>query len=440
MDESSPVVRPMNAAARAAALRAKMAGASIKVPRSAIASGQPPTYLATLDKFTETTSKWLQHLEHLREVALKQQKRVRVDDSAASHDRVHKTPFNKIASARKKQAEDVVMKDAPRNDDDSGKSVGSNDRIRPSTPTQMPRLTDTPEYTMRDRTPVLPPSGPTSPPARKLDEMDIRSPPANAVNIADVMESESTLPAISQAPSLPSAQDTQTTVGPLYLPAASLQPVVNVVAPPPILMTPPATALGDAVPNSSIREQMAASASPMIIAPTPVPLPTPPAENCLRVDAGNKLSDALPTSANKKRRLSSKTILESLMEKKAANPIWYDGAVQKLFHEMVFDMSHQIQSMKRESRIVMFARDPACRNVLNNVDNTLQKCLRTVELASFLFLKGKPDLNQVDTLTTDIKAARDEANEFKKSGWTMAGGSEEEESSDDWDDDDDGSE
>ncbi|KAK6350327.1 hypothetical protein TWF696_006559 [Orbilia brochopaga] len=414
-----PQVRPMNAAARAAALRAKMAGASIRMPRPSLAPGQTPTYIATLDKFTDTTEKWLQNLEHLRDVALKQQKRARVDDPAASHER-----------------------DAPRNDDDSGKSVGSNDRIRPSTPKQISRLADTPDFTMRDHTPVLPPSGPTSPPARKLDEMDIRSPPANAVNIADLMESESTVPATSQAPSQPSTKDTQPTAveQPVQLQSAIQQPIVNVFAPPPILMTPPATAPGDGAGDSSALEKVSASATPIILAPTPVPLPTPPAENCLRVDAGVKLSDALPTSANKKRRLSSKTILESLMEKKAANPIWYDGAVQKLFHEMVFEMSHQIQSMKRESRIVMFARDPSCRNVLNNVDNMLQKSLRTVELASFLFLKGKPDINQVDTLTTDLKAARDEANEFKKSGWTMTGGSEEEESSDDWDDDDDGSE
>ncbi|KAJ6262084.1 hypothetical protein Dda_2889 [Drechslerella dactyloides] len=441
MDESAQV-RPISAAARAAALRAKMAGASIRIPRSTLGTDpatSQPTYLVTLDKFTSATEKWLENLEHLREVALKQQKRGRVDDPASSHERVHKTPCNKIASARKKQAEDVVMKDAPCNDDDSGKSVGSNDRIRPSTPTHTPRMADPPEFTMRDHTPTLP----TSPPVRKLDEMDIRSPPANAVNIADVMEAESTVPAISQAPTQPSAQDDQPTTTSSLQPQISIQPpTVQVFSPPPILMTPPATSSGDVV-DYSLKEQAPAPnalALPTIVSPMPVPLPTPPSENCLRIESSVKLTDALPTSSTKKRRLSSKTILESLMEKKAANPIWYDGAVQKLFHDMVFEMSHQIQSMKRESRIVMFARDPSCRNVLNNVDSMLQKSLRTVELSSFLFLKGKPDLSRVDTLTADLKKAREEVNEFRKSGWTMTGGSEEEDSSEGWDDDDDGSE
>ncbi|EWC48693.1 hypothetical protein DRE_01915 [Drechslerella stenobrocha 248] len=428
MDRPSQA-RPMSAAARAAVMRAKMAG--MKLPRSsttASSSSEPaqPTYLIALEKFTTAADKWLVDIEHLREVALKHQKRGRACDPASSHERVHKTPFHKIA-ARKTQAEDVVMKGGPHKDGDSGKSVSSNDRIRPTTPTKLPKLSEPSEpreSSAQGHTPIYP----ASPPARKFDEMDIQSPPEYIPNIADAMETDPAfpqtvlpLPEISVKEIVPAvAATTQTTAN---TSTASVQPL-----PPPSIS--PITPAGDITPSTN--QPVSALGSPAVTAPTSA------SEPYLKIDAGVKLTDALPTSSTKKRRLSSKTILESLMEKKAANPIWYDGTVQKLFHDIVFEMSHQIQSVKREARIVMFAKDPTCRNVLVNIDNMLQKSLRVIEVASFLFLKGRSDLSQVEALCADLKASRAEVVEFQKSGWSMAANDDEDSDSYDEDDDDEG--
>ncbi|KAF3905188.1 hypothetical protein AA313_de0207843 [Arthrobotrys entomopaga] len=423
--EGITYTRPMpTAAARAAALRAKMAGAGYKLPGSAAAAmsrGPPanPTYLVALDKFTSVTEKWLESIEQLRESAQKQQlRRVRPDDPAASGDeRVHKTPRYKLLAARKK-AEDVMMKEASRvldDDDDSGKSVGSNDRIRPSTPPNLPKI-------------VLPPATVTSKPTAPISTPRI----PDAVDGKDEAKKPDTF--------LPTASSTTTTPAPpssdfitqgvvpttlLFRPPVTAQTSVASIPPtPPVLTNPPLATPGE---TSRAAEPMIVSVPPTIVAPIPRSIS---AENGSNIDTSVKSVDALSTSSAKKRRLSSKTILESLMEKKARNAIWYDGATQKVFHDMVFEMSQQIQSMKREGRIVMFAKDPACRNLLVGLDNMLQKSLRIVEMSSFLFLKGKADINQVDTLKTDLTKSLKDIVEFKKSGWTMA-------NNDDDDDDDD---
>ncbi|KAF3903000.1 hypothetical protein ABW20_dc0107377 [Dactylellina cionopaga] len=428
--------RPMSAAARAAALRAKMAGADIKLPSSSLRSPSSgrPTYFVALDKLESTTEKWLESIEQLKEAALKQQKRLRPEDPSSSDERVHKTPIYKLA-ARKKLAEDVMMKEASCiADNDSGKSVGSNERIRPSTPTNFLKPAQQPPRPVSE---ASNPIGPVSPPARKLDELDIQS---QRHNITDVMK-----PTSSAAPQMLSlsleanmnfnAQDSIPTVR-LFRPPATAHTSIAALPPtPPTLMTPAVTP-GE---TNSMKEPVLTATPASIVAPTslPIPLPTPPSDSSMNIDTSVKSVDALSTSSAKKRRLSSKTILESLIEKKARNPIWYDGAIQKVFHDLVFEMSQQIQSMKREGRIVMFAKDQACRTLLTDLDNMLQKSLRTVEISSFLFLKGKPDLNQVEILKTDLQGAQKNIDEFKKSGWTMGSGDED---SDSDNDDDDGSE
>ncbi|KAK6512000.1 hypothetical protein TWF481_000897 [Arthrobotrys musiformis] len=418
MEGISSYGRPMSAAARAAALRVKMAGAGVRVtgsaPGAAPAALSGPTYMAALDKLTTTTEKWLASIEKLRDAAVKQQKRAKPDDPASSDER---------------EASRILA------EDDSGKSVGSNERIRPSTPTNMPKIVEPPSDpnpAPRPRKLETTAPGPLSPPARKLDNLDIQSPPADVdVEVPDVMNVDSSTPTIPQTvtPALesPSAG--------LFQPPATTQTSVASTPPttttktPHTLVTPPLATAGE-VPSA--KEPVLTTASIDIVAPTPLPLPlrTKPSANSLKADTSVKSPDALSTSAAKKRRLSSKTILESLMEKKSRNPIWYDGEIQKIFTDMVFEMSQQIQSMKRESRIVMFAKDPACRNLLVNLDNMLQKCLRTVEISSFLFLKGKPDVNQVEILKVDLQKSLKDVEEFKGSGWTMSG-------NDDDDDDDD---
>ncbi|KAF3162768.1 hypothetical protein TWF106_002398 [Orbilia oligospora] len=437
MEGISSYGRPMSAAARAAAMRVKMAGAGVRVtgslPGAAPSSLTGPTYLAALEKLTTTTEKWLESIEKLREAAVKQQKRAKPEDPASCDERVHKTPLYKLA-ARKKQAEDVVMKEASRilAEDDSGKSVGSNERIRPSTPTNMPKIVEPPSEPV-SRLPGIKLSGPVSPPARKLDNLDIKSqsqPPKP--ELADPMNVDSSAPNVPRivAPALDSPS-----TGLFRPPVTTAQTsVVSIPSTtPPTLVTPPPLATTGEV-HLTKDPVLTAAVSSDIAAPVPLPLPlrTKPSANSLKTDTSVKSSDALSTSAAKKRRLSAKTILESLMEKKSRNPIWYDGEIQKIFTDMVFEMSQQIQSMKREGRIVMFAKDPACRNLLVSMDNMLQKSLRIVEVSSFLFLKGKPDVNQVETLKTDLQKSLKAVEEFKNSGWTMSG-------NDDDDDDDDDS-
>ncbi|KAF3078418.1 hypothetical protein TWF102_006305 [Orbilia oligospora] len=437
MEGISSYGRPMSAAARAAAMRVKMAGAGVRVtgslPHAGPSSLTGPTYLAALEKLTTTTEKWLESIEKLREAAVKQQKRAKPEDPASSDERVHKTPLYKLA-ARKKQAEDVVMKEASRilAEDDSGKSVGSNERIRPSTPTNMPKIVEPPSD--------IKSSGLISPPARKLDNLDIQSQPQPQPqpqppkpDLADVMNVDSSAPNVPRivAPALDSPS-----TGLFRPPVTTAQTSVASIpsTTPPTLVTPPPSATAGEV-HLTKDPVLTAAVSSDIAAPVPLPLPlrTKPSANSLKTDTSVKSSDALSTSAAKKRRLSAKTILESLMEKKSRNPIWYDGEIQKIFTDMVFEMSQQIQSMKREGRIVMFAKDPACRNLLVSMDNMLQKSLRIVEVSSFLFLKGKPDVTQVETLKTDLQKSLKAVEEFKNSGWTMSG-------NDDDDDDDSDSE
>lgn len=405
----------MSAAARAAALRAKMAGAGIRVPSSlpgiGPSSSADPTYLAALEKLTTTTEKWLESIEKLRESALKQQKRVKPEDPASSDER---------------EASRVLA------DDDSGKSVGSNERIRPSTPTNLPRIVEPrSDLVVRDlkmKAPV-----PFSP-ARRLDNADTQS---SKANVTDAMNIDSSAPAIPKTTNL-LPEPVSTT---LFRPPATAQTSVASIPPTPHTLVTPLLATAGEVPST--KEPVLTAAPSSIVAPTPLPLPSPlrtkPSANSLKADTSVKSSDALSTSAAKKRRLSAKTILESLMEKKSRNPIWYDGEIQKMFTDMVFEMSQQIQSMKREARIVMFAKDPACRTLLVNLDNMLQKSLRTVEISSFLFLKGKPDINQIEILKTDLQKSLKDVDEFKNSGWTMAGNDDDDDDSDS-ENDDEGSE
>ncbi|KAK6526699.1 hypothetical protein TWF281_009901 [Arthrobotrys megalospora] len=435
MEGISSYGRPMSAAARAAALRAKMAGAGIRVPSSlpgvGPSSSADPTYLAALEKLTTTTEKWLESIEKLKETALKQQKRARPEDPASSDERVHKTPLYKLAA--RKKAEDVVMKEASRvlADDDSGKSVGSNERIRPSTPTNMPKIVEPPSGPVLRDLKMNPPAR-FSTPIRKLDNLDLSSSQDN--NITDAMNVDSSTPAITRTTTL-LPEPASTT---LFRPPVTTQTSLASIPPTPhTLVTPPLATPGE-VPST--KEPVLTAVPNHIVAPTPLSLPLPlrskPSENSLKTDTSVKSADALSTSAAKKRRLSAKTILESLMEKKARNPIWYDGEIQKMFTDMVFEMSQQIQSMKREARIVMFAKDPACRTLLVNLDNMLQKSLRTVEISSFLFLKGKPDVNQIETLKTDLQKSLKDVDDFRKSGWTMAGNDDDDSDSEN---DDDGS-
>ncbi|EPS43723.1 hypothetical protein H072_2289 [Dactylellina haptotyla CBS 200.50] len=403
--------RPMSAAARAAALRAKMAGAGIKLPNSAamgrVGIANEPTYLAALDKLTTITEKWLASIEQLKESAQKQQqKRTRPDDPASSDERVHKTPLYKLAA--RKKAEDVMMKEASRiiDDNSSGKSVGSNERIRPGTPPPLPKIVEPRTVVGKPRTPA-----PTSHPAPKVDTVP--------KSVADAVRPNSTPDATNQDP-LP-------TLGLFRPPVTAHTSIASIPPTPPAFATPSLATPGETYGL----EQSLAPAPPTIVAPTPLPLLVVPSDSCLKLDTSVKSADALSTSSAKKRRLSSKTILESLMEKKSRSAIWYDGATQKVFHDMVFEMSQQIQSMKREGRIVMFTKDPRCRNLLLNLDTMLQKSLRTVEVSSFLFLKGKADIRQVDTLKTDLEASLKDIAEFKKSGWTMAGADEDEDEDDD---------
>ncbi|KAK6333555.1 hypothetical protein TWF718_011364 [Orbilia javanica] len=425
MEGISSYGRPMSAAARAAAMRVKMAGAGVRVTGSLPGAGPSSltgsTYLAALDKLTTTTEKWLESIEKLKEAAVKQQKRAKPEDPASSDER---------------EASRILA------DDDSGKSVGSNERIRPSTPTNMPRIVEPPSEPVSHPTPQIKLSGPSSPPTRKLDDLDVQSPKPD---VADVMNIDPSTPTnIPQTATLvldlsqPSAaaHATGATIPPQPAASASTTTTMTTTTAttttPHTLVTPPLATAGE-VPSS--KEPVLTTVSNDIVAPVPLPLPlrSKPSANSLKADTSVKSPDALSTSAAKKRRLSAKTILESLMEKKSRSPIWYDGEIQKIFTDMVFEMSQQIQSMKRESRIVMFAKDPACRNLLVNLDNMLQKSLRTVEISSFLFLKGKPDVNQVETLKTDLHKSLKDVEEFKKSGWTMA-------SNDDDDDDDSDSE
>ncbi|KAF3310627.1 hypothetical protein TWF173_009387 [Orbilia oligospora] len=408
----------MSAAARAAAMRVKMAGAGVRVTGSLPGAGPSsltgPTYLAALEKLTTTTEKWLESIEKLREAAVKQQKRAKPEDPASSDER---------------EASRILA------EDDSGKSVGSNERIRPGTPTNMPKIVEPPSD--------IKSSGPISPPARKLDNLDIQSqsrsqpqpqpqPQPPKPDLADVMNVDSSAPNIPRI--VTPALDSPSTG--LFRPPVTAQTSVASIPPttPPTLVTPPLATAGE-IHLTKEPVLAAAAVSSDIAAPVPLPLPlrTKPSANSLKTDTSVKSSDALSTSAAKKRRLSAKTVLESLMEKKSRNPIWYDGEIQKIFTDMVFEMSQQIQSMKREGRIVMFAKDPACRNLLVSMDNMLQKSLRIVEVSSFLFLKGKPDVNQVETLKTDLQKSLKAVEEFKNSGWTMSG-------NDDDDDDDSDSE
>ncbi|KAF3154211.1 hypothetical protein EYR41_009289 [Orbilia oligospora] len=415
MEGISSYGRPMSAAARAAAMRVKMAGAGVRVtgslPRAGPSSLTGPTYLAALEKLTTTTEKWLESIEKLREAAVKQQKRAKPEDPASSDER---------------EASRILA------EDDSGKSVGSNERIRPSTPTNMPKIVEPPSD--------IKSSGLISPPARKLDNLDIQSqsqpqpqPQPPKPDLADVMNVDSSAPNVPRivAPALDSPS-----TGLFRPPVTTAQTSVASIpsTTPPTLVTPPPSATAGEV-HLTKDPVLTAAVSSDIAAPVPLPLPlrTKPSANSLKTDTSVKSSDALSTSAAKKRRLSAKTILESLMEKKSRNPIWYDGEIQKIFTDMVFEMSQQIQSMKREGRIVMFAKDPACRNLLVSMDNMLQKSLRIVEVSSFLFLKGKPDVTQVETLKTDLQKSLKEVEEFKNSGWTMSG-------NDDDDDDDSDSE
>ncbi|KAF3078419.1 hypothetical protein TWF706_004345 [Orbilia oligospora] len=415
MEGISSYGRPMSAAARAAAMRVKMAGAGVRVtgslPHAGPSSLTGPTYLAALEKLTTTTEKWLESIEKLREAAVKQQKRAKPEDPASSDER---------------EASRILA------EDDSGKSVGSNERIRPSTPTNMPKIVEPPSD--------IKSSGLISPPARKLDNLDIQSQPQPQPqpqppkpDLADVMNVDSSAPNVPRivAPALDSPS-----TGLFRPPVTTAQTSVASIpsTTPPTLVTPPPSATAGEV-HLTKDPVLTAAVSSDIAAPVPLPLPlrTKPSANSLKTDTSVKSSDALSTSAAKKRRLSAKTILESLMEKKSRNPIWYDGEIQKIFTDMVFEMSQQIQSMKREGRIVMFAKDPACRNLLVSMDNMLQKSLRIVEVSSFLFLKGKPDVTQVETLKTDLQKSLKAVEEFKNSGWTMSG-------NDDDDDDDSDSE
>lgn len=415
-------------------MRVKMAGAGVRVtgslPGVGLSSSTEPTYLSALEKLTTTTEKWLESIEKLKEAAVKQQKRAKPEDPASSDERVHKTPLYKLA-ARKKQAEDVVMKEASRilADGDSGKSVGSNERIRPGTPTNMPKIVEPPSEPV-SQTPEIKPPSPVSSPARKLDNLDVQPPKAD---VTDVMNIDSSTPTLPQTVT-PALEPPSTG---LFQPPVTTQTSVASTPPtaPPALVTPPLAAAGG-VPST--KEPVLTTVSSDIVAPIPLPLPlrTKPSANSLRTDTSVKSSDALSTSAAKKRRLSAKTILESLMEKKSRNPIWYDGEIQKIFTDMVFEISQQIQSMKREGRIVMFAKDPACRNLLVNLDNMLQKSLRTVEISSFLFLKGKADVNQVETLRADLQKSLKDVEEFKKSGWTMSSNDDDEDDDSDSENDD----
>ncbi|KAK6508098.1 hypothetical protein TWF506_010202 [Arthrobotrys conoides] len=417
MEGISSYGRPMSAAARAAAMRVKMAGAGVRVTGSLPVAGSSsltgPTYLAALEKLTTTTEKWLESIEKLRDAAVKQQKRAKPEDPASCDER---------------EASRILA------DDDSGKSVGSNERIRPSTPTNMPKIVEPPSEPI-SRLPNIKSSGPVSPPVRKPNNLDIQSRKpgiaANAMNIDSPTPNipQTVAPALESPPTGPFRP-----TGTVGTSVASIPPQttnITTATTPPTLVTPPLATAGEA---PSTKEPVLTAATSDIAAPIPLPLPlrTKPSANSLKADTSVKSSDALSTSAAKKRRLSAKTILESLLEKKSRNPIWYDGEIQKIFTDMVFEMSQQIQSMKREGRIVMFAKDPACRNLLVNMDNMLQKSLRTVEISSFLFLKGKPDVNQVETLKTDLQKSLKDVEEFKKSGWTMSG-------NDDDDDDDDDS-
>ncbi|KAF3938135.1 hypothetical protein ABW19_dt0209695 [Dactylella cylindrospora] len=419
--DSLPYPRPMSAAARAAAMRAKFEGAGVsvgpKMPSAAAAvaarfsggGSSQATYLLALDKLSATTQKWLDSLEQLTENAVKQQKKLKAEDPASSDERVHKMPLHKVVAARKKQAEDVVMKDAPvvtesQADAESGKSVGSNDRIRPSTPTNMPKLDQIEPSVPIQRQPISRP--PISPPAIKFEDMEIKS-PQNAASTRE--PTKEPLPPIADAPAKDDSKP-----GFFRPPFTTHTSIASIPPTPPTLVTPPVVTPSE-IP--SIKEPV-----PTVVTPGLEPL-TAPSETSLTVTQSEGTlsvkSESVSTSSTKKRRLSSKTILDSLMEKKARNPIWYDGVAQKAFYDMVFEMSQQIQSMKRERRIVMFAKDPTCGNLLDALDNLLQKSLKTVELSSFLFLKGKPDLREIEGLKTELKSSIKDIEEFKKSGWSM---------------------
>lgn len=393
-------------------MRVKMAGAGVRVtgslPGVGLSSSTEPTYLSALEKLTTTTEKWLESIEKLKEAAVKQQKRAKPEDPASSDER---------------EASRILA------DGDSGKSVGSNERIRPGTPTNMPKIVEPPSEPV-SQTPEIKPPSPVSSPARKLDNLDVQPPKAD---VTDVMNIDSSTPTLPQTVT-PALEPPSTG---LFQPPVTTQTSVASTPPtaPPALVTPPLAAAGG-VPST--KEPVLTTVSSDIVAPIPLPLPlrTKPSANSLRTDTSVKSSDALSTSAAKKRRLSAKTILESLMEKKSRNPIWYDGEIQKIFTDMVFEISQQIQSMKREGRIVMFAKDPACRNLLVNLDNMLQKSLRTVEISSFLFLKGKADVNQVETLRADLQKSLKDVEEFKKSGWTMSSNDDDEDDDSDSENDD----